>query len=423
MMLTFEYTQTWKRSLSFFEITQYADNVKKFIDVSASSLSVVVIKSTTLGYSYALYQIVNDRGVLLTPAELLKARTLELLSTNELLLSECESIWNDILMDAGNATKNYLIWHYMSLLYKYPSRGKLHELYEKDILNCYGKRTISHQEQEELVNSIRLLHESVVVCRKLSTGVLPIDGLHTQIEDMYYSLVVGLKNEYAIPVFINILKVTKEGLRINLINYFTLLLAKFFFVAKTLGGMHPTSIASLYFELSKLISEKPEDYQLGTEKCHTKIVQKGSFDVFKTKIETEIYSRRATTSSKYLLYFLELFFETEKYTEAEILRRDNSMPVKFSNISTEHIAARNLYGKDGISLNSNERNCLGNLTLIGRELNNLLDDRKYEEKRPIYTVSPYLMTRTVSNIELWEKEEFEKRQTALIKKTVEIFDI
>lgn len=132
-----------EKKFEFFGITDYADKVNKFIDVSADSLSVVIIKSTTLGYSYALYQIVNDRGVLLTPAELLKARTLELLSTNNALLSECENIWNDILIDSGSATKNYLIWHYMSLLYKYPSRGKLHELYEKDILNCYGKREIS----------------------------------------------------------------------------------------------------------------------------------------------------------------------------------------------------------------------------------------------------------------------------------------
>lgn len=406
-----------------FETTEYANNIKNFIDISADSLNVVVIKSTTLGYSYALYQIVNDRGVLLTPAELLKARTLELLSTNNALLSECEKIWDDILIDSGNSTKNYLIWHYMSILYKYPSKGKLHELYEKDILNCYGKREISQQEQEELACGIRLLHKSVVICRDLSKGILPIDGLHSQIQDIYYSLVVGLKNEYAIPVFINILKVTKEELKIKMINYMLLLMAKFFFVAKTMGGMHPTSIASLYFEMSKLISENPEDYQLCTEKCRTKIAQKGSFDVFKAKIEHEIYSRQATTSSKYLLYFLELFFTTTNYTYSEILFRDNSMPVKFSDVSTEHIAARKLYGKDGISLGVNERNCLGNLTLIGKELNNLLDDKKYEEKRPIYSLSPYMMTRTVSNIVIWEKDEFEKRQVELINKTIEIFSI
>lgn len=406
-----------------FETTEYANNIKKFIDISADSLNVVVIKSTTLGYSYALYQIVNDRGVLLTPAELLKARTLELLSTNNALLSECEKIWDDILIDSGNSTKNYLIWHYMSILYKYPSKGKLHELYEKHILNCYGKRAISNDEQEDLANSIRLLHKSVIMCRSLSKGNIPIDGIHTQIQDMYYSLVVGLKNEYAIPVFLNILKVPTEELRTKIINFLTVLMAKFFFVAKTMGGMHPNSIASLYFEISKLISNTPTDYQLCTEKCHTKIIQKGSFDIFKAKIEHEIYSRQATTSSKYLLYFLELFYTSKKYTVSEILLRDNSMPVKFADISTEHIAARKLYDKDGIDLDQNERNYLGNLTLIGRELNNLLDDKKYEEKIPIYTVSPYIMTRTVASIASWKKEEFQKRQDKLVKKTIEIFNI
>lgn len=406
-----------------FELTEYAEKVKDFIDISASSLSVVVIKSTTLGYSYALYQIVNDRGVLLTPAELLKARTLELLSTNHTLFAECEKIWNDILIDLGNTTKNYLLWHYMSLLHKTPSKGKLHEVYEKDILKCYGKRTISQQEQEDLTNSIRLLHQSVIMCRKLSVGNIPIEGVHSQIQDMYYSLAVGLKNEYVVPVFLNILRVTKNDLRSKIINYMTVLLGKFFFVAKTMGGMHPTSIASLYFEMSKLISVKPEDYTLCAEKCRAKIVQKGSFDVFKSKIEHEIYSRQATTSSKYLLYFLELFYVSESYTESEILSRDNSMPVKFSEVSTEHIATRKLYGKDDIMLDQNERNCLGNLTLIGKELNNILDDKKYEKKQPIYAVSPFIMTRSISSVAKWQKSDFEVRQTALVKKTVEVFRI
>ena len=406
-----------------FEVNEYAEKVKDFIGIFASSLSVVVIKSTTLGYSYALYQIVNDRGVLLTPAELLKARTLELLSTNDALFTECENIWNDILIDFGSTTKNYLIWHYMSLLHKNPPRGKLHEVYEKDILNCYGKRTISCQEQEDLTNCIRLLHQSVIMCRMLSKGIIPIEGLHSQIQDMYYSLVVGLKNEYAIPVFVNILRVPKESLQIKIINYLTVLLGKFFFVAKTMGGMHPTSIASIYFEIGKLISTKAEDYQLCAEKCRSKIIQKGSFDVFKAKIEHEIYSRQATTSSKYLLYFLELFYMSADYTDSEILLRDNSMPVKFSDVSTEHIATRKLYGKDGILLDQNERNRLGNLTLIGRELNNALDDKKYEEKRPVYAISPFIMTRDVSNIVRWQREDFETRQTKLVEKTIEVFNI
>ena len=412
-----------ERKFEGFELNEYAEKVKDFINISASSLSVVVIKSTTLGYSYALYQIVNDRGVLLTPAELLKARTLELLSTNHTLFTECEKIWNDILIDLGSTTKNYLLWHYMSLLHKTPSKGKLHEVYEKDILKCYGKRTISQKEQEDLTNSIRLLHQSVIMCRKLSAGNIPIEGVHSQIQDMYYSLVVGLKNEYAIPVFLNILRVAKNDLRSKIINYMTVLLGKFFFVAKTMGGMHPTSIASLYFEMSKLISLKPEDYQLCAEKCRAKIDQKGSFDVFKSKIEHEIYSRQATASSKYLLYFLELFYVSEAYTESEILSRDNSMPVKFSEVSTEHIATRKLYGKDDILLDQNERNCIGNLTLIGKELNNVLDDKKYEKKQPIYAVSPFVMTRSISSVAKWQKRDFEVRQAALVKKTIEVFSV
>ena len=403
--------------------TEFAEKIKNFIDVAASSLSVVVIKSTTLGYSYALYQIVNDRGVLLTPAELLKARTLELLSNNVMLFAECEEIWNDILIDSGNTTKNYLIWHYMSLLCKSPARAKLHELYEKDIFGCYGKRTISALEQDKLAGNLRLLHQSVIVCRELSRGCIPVEGIHSQIQDIWYSLIVGLKNEYAIPVLVNILRIQKTDLRTKVINYIVVLLAKFFFVAKTMGGMHPSSIAALYFEMCELIKTEPANYKQCSEKCRTKLKQKGSCDVFKAKIGREIYSRQATTSSKYLLYFLELFYISNGYTDAQILLRDNSMPIKFAVVSTEHIAGRKSYGTDGVELDQNERNCLGNLTLIGQELNNVLDDKKYDKKRSIYSVSPYAMTRAVSAIEQWTRGEFEKRQKSLVDKVADVFNI
>ena len=412
-----------ENKFALIESSEYATTLKNYIDVFSSSLSVVVIKSTSLGYSYALYQIVNDRGVLLTPAELLKARTLELLAPTPSLFGECEKIWNDILSDEGSKTKNYLSWHYASLLYKNPTKDKLHEQYEKDILRCYGKRTITIEDQQNLANKIKELHQSILWSRSLSNGELPIEDIHSQIRDMYYALVIGLKNEYAIPLFINVLKIQNAELKINVINYMVLLLSKFFFVSKTIGSMHAGSVSSVYFDISRIIVTNPANYRESTNICQRKIIQKGIFDIFKTKISQEVYSKQSTTISKYLLYYLELFYLVQQYSCNEILQRDRSMPIKFSAISTEHIAARKSFDTDGIAIDANERNRIGNLTLIGTELNNSLDDQPYNNKRNIYAVSPYITTRSVASLAAWNRSEYETRQARLEDKIANIFTL
>lgn len=118
-----------------------------------------MIKPKSIGYSYALYQIVNDRGGLLTPAELLKARIMELLHNNSGLFNKCEEAWNDILNDPGNETAKYLTWHYAAMVEQSVAKSKLHEMYEKKY--SYVMVNITDDEQKELSKQIHLLHQSV----------------------------------------------------------------------------------------------------------------------------------------------------------------------------------------------------------------------------------------------------------------------
>lgn len=124
----FEYLEGYFKRL---KVSSWAKSLYNFVDVILRNISVVMIKPKSIGYSYALYQIVNDRGVLLTPAELLKARTMELLHNNPVLFNKCEEAWNDILNDPGNETTKYLTWHYAAMVEQSVAKSKLHEMYEK----------------------------------------------------------------------------------------------------------------------------------------------------------------------------------------------------------------------------------------------------------------------------------------------------
>lgn len=401
------------------ELAYYADNILMFITTILENISVVVLMPENIGYSYALYQIVNDRGVLLTPAELLKARTMELLNGSDELFNECEIIWNDILNDAGNETTKYLMWHYASIIHATASKAKLNEIYEKKLFNCYGKHKVTDTERQELAENIRLLHQSVKWCRKLIIGEIPTSDLHPQIQNMYSALVLGLKNEIAIPIYINILKIQKEETRNKILSFVTVLLSKFFYSTRTISAVHNGTITKTYNYLSSQIATNKIDFEQMCAYCRKVQRDKGVVSVFTSKMSERIYYKTNTTTSKYLLYLLELYDKCDDVSYRHILSRDESSTVTFEKLSNEHIAS--FSGADGNKLTETERNSIGNLTPLGRKKNTDLDDKSFDVKKEEYLNSPYYLTREVAKNIKWEKEEFDVRQDELKQKALKIF--
>ncbi len=418
------YTQIFNYLEEYFsEIDEYcfSQTLSDFIEIILRNFSVVLIKPKSIGYSYALYQVVNDRGVLLTSAELLKARTMELLSNNEGLFLECETIWNEILNDPGKETTKYLLWHYSSKMHQSASKNKLHEAYEKNIFDCYGKHSLNESGQKKLALEIRSLYQSIKWCRQLSVGQLPVDSIHPQILDMYNALVCGLNNEIAIPIYINMLRLNDERLKSKIVPFVTVLLSRFFFASRTIANIHNGSISKAYNAISASICDNAKDFDRLVDCCKEIQISKGVDNTFSAKMDDSIYSRSSTTVSKYLLYMLELFEGSTTISEKAILSRDGSMVVCFEKITTEHIAARS--GADGNTFSENERDSLGNLTLLGDNKNNELDDKPFERKREVYLRSPFSLTRTVGANLKWEREEYITWQERQKENAVKIFVI
>lgn len=405
------YTQIFKYIEKYFANLDQNDFDKTpfcFVETILRNFSVVLIKPKSVGYSYALYQVVNDRGVLLTSAELLKARTMELLANNDALFAECEAVWNDILNDPGKETTKYLLWHYSSKKHQSATKNKLHEAYEKNIFDCYGKHGLSASEQDKLAQEVRSLYQSVKWCRKLSVGEIPDAVIHAQIQDMYSALVCGLKNEIAIPIYLNMLRLSNDNLKCKVLSFVTVLISRFFFSSRSIANIHNNSISKIYNAISECICTNPKDFEKMTALCKEEQIKKGVSTAFLAKMEDSIYSKSSTTITKYLLYFLELFEGSTAVSEKSILSRDDSAVVFFEKITTEHIAARS--GADGNAFTENERDRLGNLTLLGDKKNNELDDKPFETKREVYAKSPYVLTRTVGANLKWGRKEYDTWQ-------------
>ena len=238
---------------------------------------------------------------------------------------------------------------------------------------------------------------------------------------MYYALVCGLKNEIAIPIYINMLELDDEKLQSKIIPYVTVLLSRFFFASRSIANIHNGSISKAYNAISESICTQPKNFN-NLENCCKEIqVSKSVETAFSAKMDDSIYARNSTTISKYLLYMLELFEGSTSISEKVILSRDASMIISFEKITTEHIAARS--GADGNMFTENERDCLGNLTLLGDNKNNELDDKPFALKREVYEKSPFALTRAVGMSLKWERDEFDMWQERQKNNAVKLFII
>ena len=398
---------------------------RDYIEALASSFRIVLLKTCTPGYAYALYQTVNDRGVPLTSGELLKARTIELLSDNSELADYAERIWDNVLKDAGTDTDRYLNWNYTAVTGKKMELKRTvaaHELYERDIFGCYRRRMLYEEEQLKVKSQLEKLEMNVERMRKLSQGCLELP-VNEETRILFGALVRMLKNSFCIPVYLKILDM-EERKAVAALNWITPMLAKTFFIAKTMGNLHDGVISNCYLEILKSIHssciEKDE-----IKKSLERVLKRDNCEKeFTSKINEAVYVRGGSgnAKAKFLLLMLELqeMKEHEKGSQEYI---DDAMPMDLQKLSVEHILSESV---DPVGISKEfyaGLHKLGNLTLVGGKINTRMKNDPFETKRTRYQRSPFYITRKVGELEEWRKADFDKRQKEMTEALTAAFKL
>lgn len=402
------------------------NTIMDYIDAVASSFRFVLLRTSHPGYAFALYQIVNDRGVPLTSGELLKARTIELLSDKKELANWAEQIWDDILEDPGSATDRYLSWNYAAVTGRKieNKRGTtLHEQYERDIFCCYNKRILSEAEQQTVKEQLELLDANVARMRVLTQGVLPEAAVSEYTKILFEALIKLLKNTFSIPIYLKILEMNEKK-AVKTLNTITPLLIKAFFVAKTMGGLHDSVIANCYLEIWKYIDYNRADID-AIKCCLENLLNRDNCKKeFASKIKDDVYMRGASgnAKAKIMLLMLELHY-LQQVERGGCECGDDSIKFALSEMSVEHILKESIDPNEVSKLFYNGLHKLGNLTLLGKKLNSKLRDKDYEYKREYYQRSPYGITREVGKLEHWKKTDFDERQRRMTEEVVEVFKL
>lgn len=398
--------------------------MQNYAEAVAESFRVVLLTTEQEGYAYALYQTVNDRGVPLTSGELLKARTIELLSDKKKMAEEAEELWNAILEDSGSVTDRFLTWHYVAVTGTRLETKKgttIHEQYEKNIFQCDGLRFISDVHQEKIRSQLISLKTNVEYMRNMAQGILS-ENISNYSSILFEALIKLLKNTFCIPVYLKILEMNGKN-KIKTLNRITPMLAKAFFMARTVGGLHDSMISNTYLEIWKYIESERADLDAIRE-CLEQLLQKEHCrQGFISKIRDTVYlPKSGNGKAKFLLLMEELYCQLEA-EGGEHECGDDSVKILLSNMSIEHILSQDTPSSEVSREFYEGIHKLGNLTLTGERINSRMRNAPFEEKRERYLRSPYYITREVGKLEHWRRENFEERQEKMIADLTEAFKL
>lgn len=351
--------------------------------------------------AFRLFETLNNRGLSLSSVDLIKNYLLSKIATNETLLEECIDIWDSIIenievIESVRHDKVRFFRHYLfSIEYGTVPVPKLYSRYQKLI--------DSTENLLSLVEDIWLKSEMYLKLYSASIGIKEVDNK--------LSTLVRIEATTSYPLFLKCLSenINKDDLIkiLDAIEVFTL--------RRSICNISTRDIDRIYnhLALEAFTKDKPVKYIIEYLKKRTP-----SYTEFFLNFRNRDFTRSSQT--KYILEMIENAL-TNNTKEKMISSR--------TDVHIEHIMPRDLVRKrtiegentwqDELGSRASEYtlyvNRIGNLTLLGSELNIIASNQPFIEKKKNYSKSNILMTREICKNEKWDYSLIDKRSEKLAK--------
>ena len=336
----------------FFDENDTIDIVQ-YVTFINTNMVMIYISADTLEDAFRMFSIMNDRGVKLSNADILKSSNLEVISDKKDMESYARE-WEELQADLGNDFDRFL--SYVRTLYvKTKAKLGLLEEYNKNIFKT-GKLKMgkdffeSIKSYYNIYNSIIQLdnnnnYEYCNLINVLNSGNLPTDW---------------------VPVIMSYYKKYKEQ---DLTAFAKKLACKA--IADMVCGESPTKRIENLNKIMPAIEDSSNPAEL-LSNTHLFAFDK---ELFLNNIQTDVYRK---SYAKTLLLMLEYMYQ------------DNSILHTYSFVSIEHILPQNPSPNsqwcadytDEERINNVDK--IGNLCIIGRRKNSSLGNLDYQNKRKRY---------------------------------------
>jgi hypothetical protein len=389
----------------------YLDDINDFINYIFDNVTIIKIVCHDESFAIKLFGVLNDRGLNLTPADIIKAHMMESMVGNDDELNKFVKIWDDIekIVSATDDTMKWLL----SLYFYYLNSGN-----PKKSLQDEFKPKIKESDPKILISDIKEFSKS-------HYNIINDDS------DIYISMLKHLNHN----IYWKSILVTAVHIKYEEYENLKKLITQYYYSSWISGGT-AARIKQTSFNILKMVKDNIpiNDYRI--DKDGKSIPCKGIKSVVLNNLNRYkkyqyILENKSIDNESWIRPVLLMI----EYSDKKINYINSMRNLYIDHIFPKKWNENSLNWKDSFSKDDANKylSCLGNLTLISGKNN--FDNRNvnYKDKENIYIknngkgldgrISFDLTSSILSDYENWTVENIEFRTLYLIEKINSILSI
>lgn len=407
-----------------FDINEKISVLGNIEDAIDKSCTIIFIDAKTKRDAYALFQVLNDRGMGLTVGDLLKSKTLEIIAQDTTVVSEDTILkkWDEILAGESKAIDRFLRYYYMSIVGK---RAGTNSLFDEYISNIFkvddNKVDYTIEEIKGVGITIETLHKASSKFYSIQSGEWPYEDRQpitlwerNRLKNLTHYL------DYDITLA---LLISATNLDHKKFSEIVQVLEKFMFRYKGICKNKHQKLSELFMKEAIYIRSNLANYRVSHLTNQLKpLLDSDAGDVlFKENLKALKYSKSGGNKLiKYLFGTLNEYYKW--YVDGAIgtPHAESGTIINFENVSIEHIWSQN--PADGTKFDGEDE--LRNLTILTLEENgDKVRNKPYGEKRPVYLESEYQINKKFNDFNEWTEENMSTWLDFILEMSCKVFAI
>jgi len=397
-------------------------------DVIDRSCTVIFIDAKTKKDAYALFQVLNDRGMGLTVGDLLKSKTLEIVAKEDSSSDEDSLLrkWDEILSGESKAVDRFLRYYYMSVTGKRAGTNSLFDDYIEKVMGVEERKSqYTDEEIDKVIKCVDAMHEASMKFYSIESGEWPYEGMQPVTlweRNRLKNLISYLDYDITLALLIAATKLSHEKFS-DLVQ----ILEKFMFRYKGICNNKHQKLSEIFMKEALVIRNEPSTYRISslTNQLRTLINESAGDDLFKEKLKTMKYIERG--SNKLLKYLFATLNEYHKWYDEGVTgnpKPEKGKIINFEDVSIEHIFSQSPQSGDIKPEELEDVNELRNLTLLTlKENGEKVKNKPYVTKRTVYIDSEYDINKKFEAYEEWNTESMDSWLEYILDLSCKVFVI
>lgn len=375
-----------------------------------NNVSIVHINAFSYLNAFRLFETLNDRGLELSAADLIKNFLLMNVSSDEAAFEKAISKWNEMYKKVRDKEPVRFIRRYILGNYK----GKISEAKLYDTV----KRKFEKASEDDIINFIEDLNLNASIYEKIHEATFDSDDINYFLKQLH---LIEVAPSYTLLLKIMAFYEEGEISEKDVLNVLDMI--EVFHIRWGVCGQSTSRLDQIYNDACMQLTKKQPSHEIVKtvrNKLTSEIKRNADNEVFRRSFANRNF-KPSDSRTKYILWKLSKP-TGETVPNIREIQTEHIMPQSLDNNWIEYLKNQTEKNKQQIlALHQENVNRIGNLAIIKGDWNKAMSNRLFDKKKNDYEKSEFTKTRNLADYEKWNFEQIEQRSKDFAKIALEVW--